>query len=125
MSEKDPSNDLMLVTVAMLVLLAVVGGTWKYVTDRQPVSAEQNATIAEQGEAMTLRLQDELAKQLADRQVSEEQERIDSPLGQALLRKCVEWTEFHGNHPDASTKANRDAACDEYGDFISKGIVPD
>ena len=126
MDDKASDNDLLKMTVAILLVMAGVGGIWKYVTDRQPVGPEQNAAIEEQGEAMALQLQDDLAEQLASRPMGgEEQERIDSPMGQALLRKCTEWTSFHENHPDESTLQNRDAACDEYAEFIATGIVPD
>lgn len=124
MGKPDPSQDLLRVTAIMLVLFAVIGFSWKWVTDRQPVSADQSAAIAEQGEVMTQLLQDELTEQLAGPPQNEEQERIDSPLGQALLRKCLEWTEFYDNHPDESARTNRDTACDEYSAFIATGNVP-
>jgi len=124
MGKEGPSQDLLRVTAIILVLLAGISLTWKWVADRQPVSADQSAAIAEQGEVMTQLLQDELTEQLANQPQNEEQERIDSPLGQALLRKCLEWTEFHDNHPDKSARLNRDTACDEYSAFIETGKIP-
>lgn len=112
--------------VAALILLSVFGLAlaWKLNTGRQPVGAEESAAIAEQGDLMTQQLQDQLTEQLAVQSVNAEQERIDSPLGQALLRKCLEWTEFHDNHPDESTLMNRDTACGDYSDYIASGVKP-
>lgn len=113
--------------VAGLLLIVGLGLAlgWKFFSDRQPVGAEESAAIAEQGELMTQQLQDQLTKQLANQPMSAEQERIDSPTGQALLRKCLEWTEFYDNHPDESSLLNRDTACDEYSDYIDSGTAPE
>jgi hypothetical protein len=110
---------------ALLLVAAGLAAGWKTLSDRQPVSADEAAVIVEQGELMTQQLQEQLNEQLASQPVNAEQERIDSPRGQALLRKCLEWTEFHDNHPDESSLQHRDTACGNYSAYIESGAVAD
>jgi hypothetical protein len=85
------------------------------------VSDTEATALAEQAEGITQLMQDQLAEQLVGQPINEEQTRLDSPKGQALLRKCLEWTEFHDNHPSGTTLSNRDNACNEYRDYIATG----
>jgi hypothetical protein len=108
--------------IALLVALAFFG---RSASRQQPVNETEASELAEQSELNTRLMQDNISERLADRPLNAEQERLDSPLGQALMNKCLEWTEFHSNHPSDSTLLNKTAACAEYRDFIATGVEPD
>ena len=86
---------------------------------------EENAELAEQGAQLSLLLQADLDDRLANSPASENQERLDSPVGQALLRQCLEWTEFYDNHPSEDTLQNREQACAAYADYVKDGKIPE
>jgi len=92
---------------------------------QQPVNDTEASELAEQSELNTRLMQDNISERLAGRPLNAEQERLDTPLGQALMSKCLEWTEFHSNHPSDTTLLNKTAACHEYRDFIATGVEPD
>ena len=50
---------------------------------------------------------------------------MDSPTGQAMFRACLEWTEFHENHPSDDTLSNKEKACGEYRDYVDNGVLPE
>ena len=91
----------------------------------RPADEAEAAALAEQSELNSQILQDQISEQLSSGPISEEQERLDSPIGQALMRQCLEWTEFHENHPSDSTLENRDMSCGEYNEYIATGKVPE
>jgi len=107
--------------VAAILLLAVIG---RLVSLQEPVSDAEAAALVEQAEGITQLMQDQLAEQLVGQPLNEEQARLDSPMGQALTRKCLEWTEFHENHPSETTLSSRENACNEYRDYIATGAEP-
>ena len=91
----------------------------------QPADDAEVEALAEQSQLNAQLLRDQISEQLESGPISEEQERLDSPIGQALMRQCLEWTEFHENHPSDSTLENRDASCAEYDDYIATGNTPE
>jgi hypothetical protein len=91
----------------------------------RPANEAETAALAEQAELNTQLLQDQISEQLTSGPISEEQERLDSPIGQALMQQCLEWTDFHENHPSDSTLENREASCGEFNEYIATGAVPE
>ncbi len=106
--------------IAVIVLLAVIG---RFIALQQPVSDVEAAALAEQAEGITQLMQEQLSEQLAGQPLNKEQAWLDSPMGQALIRKCLEWTEFHDNHPSEMTLLNRDDACNDYRDYVATGAA--
>ena len=125
MSSPKPTNRRTIVSaglgVATILLLAVIA---RSVSLQQPVNDTEANALADKTEGITYLMQDQLSEQLSGQLLDEEQARLDSPMGQALLRKCLEWTEFHDNHPSEITLLNRDDACNEHRDYIVTGIEP-
>ena len=125
MSSPKPTNRRTIAAaglgVAAILLLAFIG---RSVLLQQPVDDEEASALAEKTAGITHLMQDQLSEQLSGQLLDEEQARLDSPMGQALLRKCLEWTEFHDNHPSEITLLNRDDACNEHRDYIVTGIEP-
>ena len=113
-----------------LLLIAGLVLAWLQMSGNLPFSDEladaaETAELAEQGEQLSLQLQDDLTEQLANGSANENQQRLDSPMGQALLRQCLEWTEFHDNHPSEDTLQNREEACAAYADYVEDGKEPE
>jgi hypothetical protein len=92
---------------------------------RQPVDPEDAAAIAEQSIEISQALQETLDADIVEQALSGKQERLASPMGQALSRACLEWEEFHSNHPDDTSRANRDKACGNYREYIETGKLPE
>ncbi len=124
MDSRKPTNRRALAAaglgIAVIVLLALTG---RFFALQQPVNDAEAAALAEQAEGITQLMQEQLSEQLVGQPLSAEQARLDSPMGQALLRQCLEWTEFHDNHPSEMTLLNRDDACNEYRDYIATGAA--
>ncbi len=111
-------------TLAVLVLsYLALSGRLPY--SNQPADEEEAAAMAEQIDLNAQLLQEQLADRLTEQANSNEQGRLDTPIGQALFRQCLEWTEFHENHPSDSTLENRDSACDEFRHYVETGIAPE
>ena len=91
----------------------------------RPADDAEAEALAEQSELNAQLLRDQISEKLENGPISEEQERLDSPIGRALMRQCLEWTEFHENHPSDSTLENRDASCAEYDEYIATGTAPE
>ena len=81
--------------------------------------------MAEQIELNAQLLQEQLADRLTEQANSNEQGRLDTPIGQVLFHQCLEWTEFHENHASDSTLENRDIACNEFRHYVETGIAPE
>ena len=113
---------LLLITVLALGVGALLVNRW---LAHQPVEASAATRLAEQFELNTLSMQEQLAQSVAGKATSETQARLDSPLGQALFRKCAEWTDFHDNLPDETTRAHRDQSCSEFREYVNSGTVPE
>lgn len=113
-----------LVLAALALVLLSASISWYLIRlDAEPVTTEENSELVEQGQLNMQLMQEALDEQLSGLN-SEEQERLDSPVGQALMTRCLEWEEFFGNHPDAEIERNRDVACGEYREFIATGVLP-
>ena len=126
MNNRSPTNRRYFIAaafaIALLVVLAFFG---RSASRQQPVNDTEASELAEQSALNTRLMQDNISERLADRPLNAEQDRLDSPRGQALMSKCLEWTEFHSNHPSDTTLLNKTAACREYRDFIATGVAPD
>ena len=126
MNNKSPTSRRYFVAaafaIALLMALAFFG---RSASRQQPVNDTEASELAEQSELNTRLMQDNISERLAGGPLNAEQERLDSPRGQALMSKCLEWTEFHSNHPSDSTLLNKTAACKQYRDFIATGVEPD
>ncbi len=124
MDSRKPTNRRALAAaglgIAVIVLLAVIG---RFFALQQPVNDAEATALAEQAEGITQLMQEQLSEQLVGQPLNAEQARLDSPMGQALLRQCLEWTEFHDNHPSEMTLLKRDNACNEYRDYIATGTA--
>ncbi len=125
MNNRNPTNRRYFIAavfaIALLMALAFFG---RSASRPQPVNDTEASELAEQSELNTQLMQDNISERLAGVPRNAEQERLDSPRGQALMSKCLEWTEFHSNHPSDSTLLNKTAACKEYRDFIATGVEP-
>ncbi len=110
---------LVLLVVAFFAVSALL--SWM----NRPAHDAEVEALDEQSELNAQLLRDQISEQLENGPISEEQERLDTPIGQALMRQCLEWTEFHENHPSDSTLENRDASCAEYDDYIATGNTPE
>ena len=114
------------IILAIAVLAAFGGGVALYYyhekRNAEPVAPEDAEAIVEQTEINSQLMQNDLNEQLDDRR-ADEQARLDSPLGQALFAKCLEWQEFAANHPSEQAEKNRDSACGDYDDFLQSGEV--
>ena len=123
----DTPRKRLLIAVSALVLLVpgyfAVTGLLSWMN--RPADDAEAEALAEQSELNVQLLQDQIAEQLESGPISMEQERLDSPIGQALMRQCLEWTEFHENHPSDSTLENRDASCAEFNEYIATGNAPE
>ena len=91
----------------------------------QPVDEEQAASMARQSEQLTLTLQEGLSERVSGTLDNEQQQRMDSQLGLALFRKCVEWSDFSANHPSETARDNEQRACAEYRHYVETGELPE
>lgn len=91
----------------------------------QPVDADQALELDQQNDINVLEMQESLTERVADAMTNEQQERMQSPLGLAMFRKCVEWTEFNDNHPSETSRVNEQQACEEFRQFVKSGEVPE
>ena len=112
---------LSLIVIAGAGLAAYVALEW-YAS--QPVDEAAAGEIVDQGRSNLESMQRDLEAEIARRPKSEAQQRLDSPLGQALFRKCSEWVEFYENHPGEEVRGHRDRACREYRDYVDDGTLP-
>lgn len=109
-----------------IVVLAAGLGAWlalEAVLERREVPAEQRAEIEAQVTANMEAMQDRLAESVGGRTTSDAQQRMDSPRGQALMRMCMEWTEFAENHPDADNERARDDACGKLRQYVEESVA--
>ncbi|MEE4164170.1 MAG: hypothetical protein V2I25_16825 [Woeseiaceae bacterium] len=106
-------------------VLAAAGFGW-YLVDRQrPVDAAARDELASSLLSTSLELQEQLTVDIDRRQLAEETLRAESEDGLRLYALCDAWIEFDNNHPDESTRANRDRACGDYRRYIETGELPD
>ena len=126
MTTNTPKRRL-IIAASGLVLLVLAYFAAAGILDwlNRPADEAEAAALAEQAERNSQLLQDQISEQLTSGPISEEQERLDLPIGQALMQQCLEWTDFHENHPSESTLKNRDASCGEFNEYISSGKVPE
>lgn len=85
--------------------------------DRQ-ADDEEIGEMAGQVQTNMELMQETLSLKIDERQLVEEKQRMESETGLVLSARCAEWTEFHSNHPDESSKRYRDEACRKYNDYV-------
>ena len=103
-------------------------GAWLLVSHlegRAPVDEPEAEALAQRSELNVQQMQEMLDDKIAGAQTGEQQERMESPLGLALFRKCTEWTEFNDNHPSDNARENEERACSEYRDYVETGDTPE
>lgn len=114
------------ITAAVALLVAFSIGflimLWR---DAQPVDADQALELDQLNESNVMQMQEGLSDRVAGTMTSEQQERMQSPLGLAMFRKCVEWTEFNENHPSDASRDNEQRACTEFRRYVESGTVPE
>ncbi len=121
MLKKPTAIGISIVTIIAAIVLVVVI-EWR---DRQPVTPEETEDVAQQGNLNMQNMQDALTDQINALPPSESRQRMESDLGLALSRRCIQWTELADNHPTDENLENRDRACDEYRDYVETGTLPD
>ena len=124
MSSPSPKTILLLATL-VLVIVSYLGMTGSLPFSDQAADEAEAAAMAEQVELNAQFLQEQLSDRLTEQANTGEQARLDSPLGQALFRQCLEWTEFHENHPSDMSLENRDNACNEFRIYVRTGTEPE
>lgn len=114
------------ITAAVALLVAFSIGflimLWR---DAQPVDADQALELDQLNESNVKQMQEGLSDRVAGTMTSEQQERMQSPLGLAMFRKCVEWSEFNENHPSDASRDNEQRACTEFRRYVESGTVPE
>lgn len=114
------------ITAAVALLVAFSIGflimLWR---DAQPVDADQALELDQLNESNVMQMQEGLSDRVAGTMTSEQQERMQSPLGLAMFRKCVEWSEFNENHPSDASRDNEQRACTEFRRYVESGTVPE
>ena len=114
------------ITAAVALLVAFCIGTLYYLSrDNQPVDPEEALALDALNQSNLQQMQEGLADRVAETMTSEQQERLQSPLGLAMFRKCVEWSEFNENHPSETSAANERQACAEFRHYVSTGETPE
>ena len=121
-----PANSVFL---ALIAAVAIAGGgiaAFVYMEKKasEPVSEAEAEFIAEQSQLTTELMQESLDARIEGLQETE-RERLDSPTGQALMTRCLEWQQFHADHPTATTESNREKACGEFERYIDTGELPE
>ena len=126
MSSPSPKTILLLATATLvLVIVSYLALTGSLPFSNRAADEAEAAAMAEQVELNAQFLQEQLSDRLTEQANTGEQARLDSPLGQALFRQCLEWTEFHENHPSDMSLENRDNACNEFRIYVRTGTEPE
>jgi len=120
------ANRPLLTAVSLAAVAAAALGIYVALDWYASSPADEAATgeIVDQGQSNLESMQQALEAEIAQLPRSEVQERLESPLGQALFRKCSEWIEFYDNHPDEEILEHRDKACGEYREYVENGTLP-
>ncbi len=112
----------------ILLVIAAAASAWLLVSRwwaGTPVAPGQLDELNRQAALNTEIMQDMLSDQVGERTTSEQRDRLESPLGLAMFRKCVEWTEFRENHPSELALSNEERACTEYRRYVETGELPE
>jgi outer membrane murein-binding lipoprotein Lpp len=117
------TRNRLLIVASVLAVLLLAWYTIDELFKKQPVDVETASSMATQAERNAELMQEQMEAALADRTRNEQQERLDSPRGQALFRRCSDWSEMLENHPSDSARTRRDEACGELRRFV-EGAEP-
>ena len=120
-------NRLMHLGLGAIIAVAAIAAMLlvTHLQGRAPIDEPQAEELAVQSDLNVQQMQEMLNDDIAGAQTSEQQDRMDSPLGLALFRKCAEWTEFNDNHPSDNARENRERACSEFRDYVESGDAPE
>lgn len=91
----------------------------------RPADPEEAALLEQQAERTMRAMQDALTERVNESTAGEEQARIDSPRGQALFRRCADWSDLVEHAPTEDNRAERDRACAAYREYVLTGEIPD
>jgi hypothetical protein len=126
MKKYTPKNRRNLLAIGLAVSVVVLLGlVSRHFALKQPVDESEATHLAERTELISEQLQGQLTERLDLNTTSEEQARLESPLGQAMLRQCLEWTALYETLPDDSNRQNRDLACKNHRAFVMTGQSPE
>ncbi len=120
MLKKPTPIGISIVTIIAAIVL-VVAIEWR---DRQPVTAEETEDVVQQGDLNMLDMQDALTDQINALPPSESRQRMESEIGLALSRRCIQWTEVEDKDPSDENRENRERACGEFRDYVETGALP-
>ena len=120
MLKKPTAIGISIVTIIAAIVL-VVAIEWR---DRQPVTAEETEDVVQQGDLNMQGMQDALTDQIDALPPSESRQRMESEIGLALSRRCIQWTEVEDKDPSDENRENRDRACEEFRDYVETGALP-
>lgn len=112
-------------TAAVLLLVAVSTGLLLYQwRSGRPVDPVQALELDELNDSNILEMQEGLADRVAGAMTNEQQDRMQSALGLAMFRRCLEWTELNENHPSETSASNEQQACTEFRLYVETGEAP-
>ncbi len=120
MLKKPTAIGVSIVTIIAAIVLVVVI-EWR---GRQPVTADETEDVAQQGDLNVQSMQNALTDQINALPPSESQQRMESDLGLALSRRCIQWTEVEEKDPSDENRENRVRACEEFRNFVETGTLP-
>ncbi len=106
--------------IAAIVLVVVI--EWR---GRQAVTPEETEDVAQQGDLNMQSMQDALTDQINALPPSESRQRMESDIGLALSRRCIQWTEVEEKDPSDENRENRERACEEFRNYVDTGTLPD
>ncbi|NNC77025.1 MAG: hypothetical protein HKN77_03615 [Woeseiaceae bacterium] len=113
--------------VAFAVALLGASSLWlmyRVWQGQRPVDEHAQEQLSDQGAMNQREMQGKLTEQVSGTLSTLQQERMDSPLGLAMFRKCLEWTEFNERHASDTTLAHERQACSEYREYVRSGELP-
>lgn len=100
--------------VAWLVAMTIMGH----------VVTDQIEVLTEQAQESTNRIVQQAQEERDVRFEALKKQRAESELGKDLLRRCDEFTKFHGEHPSEYARQQREQACNAYSSYVLDGKVP-
>ncbi len=121
MLKKPTAIGVSIVTIIAAIVLVVVL-EWR---GEQPVTPQETEDVVLQGDLNMQSMQETLTDQINSLPPSEARERIESDTGQALSRRCIQWTEVEEKDPSDENRENRERACREFRDYVDNGTLPD
>ncbi|MDJ0908414.1 MAG: hypothetical protein QNI99_04450 [Woeseiaceae bacterium] len=120
MLKKPTAIGVSIVTIIAAIALVIVL-EWR---GNQAVTLEETEDVVLQGDINVQSMQETLTDQINSLPPSEARERIESDIGLALSRRCIQWTEVEEKDPSDENRENRERACREFRDYVDNGTLP-